>query len=153
MMTTVYRAITREDTLAVTEYALRVLREAAQDEPLHVAPLKVRDAVAFFANKGQGHFNLAAFEDKKVVGALALYVGEMPFFERCEGSVYFCHASVPGVGFRLIGEMMAWVRADLRIRRVQWLMNKGETGDRMGKAIARRYGFDAQRLETLVFFK
>jgi hypothetical protein len=32
-------------------------------------------------------------------------------------------------------------------------MNKGETGDRMGKAIARRYGFDAQRLETLVFFK
>jgi hypothetical protein len=89
MMTTVYRAITREDTLAVTEYALRVLREAAKDEPLHVAPLKVRDAVAFFANKGQGHFNLAAFEDKKVVGALALYVGEMPFFERCEGSVYF----------------------------------------------------------------
>ncbi len=149
-----YRNINPEDTLAVTEYALRALRVVAVNEPLHVAPLKVREAVSFFAKDASGrHFNLAAFENRICVGAIAAFTAEMMYFERQEAHIMFCHASVPGIGWRLIREMMAWMRAEPRIRRVTWLMNKGEIGDRMARAITQRLGFDAMRLQTLVSYK
>lgn len=135
-----FRSITNEDVPAVTEYALRVLRAIANDERLRVAPMKVQDAVRYFA-RTSGHFNLAAFDDKLCVGAIAAFAGEMAYFERQEAHVMFCHATLPGVGMKLIREMMAWVRSEPRLRRIVWAMNPSSVGERTTNVLGRRLGF------------
>lgn len=138
----IYRRITREDQLAVTSYALDALRVVSAEEPLHIAPLKVREAVSFFAKDSSGlHFNLAAFDDRICVGAIAAFTAEMTYFERQEAHVMFAHAAVPGVGMRLVRELLAWLRGEPRLRRLTWAMNPGAMGDRMLSVLQRRLGF------------
>ena len=149
------RSITSADVSAVAGLALEVLREQAEELPVHISAPKVLAAVKFFAEAPPGeHFQRAAFtDDGHCVGAMAALVSEMPFFERCEAQVYFCYAKAPGVGVRLIRKMLDWVKREPRIRRVTWLMNRNEVGERMARVIARRFKFDPGRLETLVLYR
>jgi hypothetical protein len=145
-----YRSINREDVLGVTEFSLRALRRVAADEPLHVAPMKVRDAVKFFAHDISGqHFNLAVFDDGKVLGACALYAAEMAYFERREVHVMFCFAEQPMVLRRLAREMVAWFTAQPSLRRLAWAMNPGS--DRMIAFLAKQFGF--RKDDMLVLYK
>lgn len=147
----IYRAITREDALAVTSYALDALRVVSADEPMHIAPMKVREAVSFFAKDASGnHFNLAAFEDRICVGAIAAFTAEMTYFERQEAHIMFAHATVPRVGIRLIRELLAWFKREPRLRRITWAMNPGAMGDRMLDVLARRHGFKSIQMLCMV---
>lgn len=147
-----FRSITRDDVPEVAAYALAALREVAPDGRVRISPLKVRDAVAFFAKDTSGlHFNLAAFELHGCVGAIAAVTAEMTYFERQEAHVMFARATLPGVGMKLIRELVGWVRAEPRLRRVVWAMNPSAMGSRMERVITRRLGFES--VATLVWSK
>lgn len=143
-----YRTITPADVPAVTGFALDALHWAVRDEPLHIDANKVVAAVMYFAIT-PGHFQVAAFDKGKCVAALAAYVAEMPWFERSEAHVVFCLSTVPGIGIRMIRDLLSWAHSDMRVRRITWLMNDG--ADRMPHVIKRRFGFSKR--ETLVWYK
>ena len=122
---------------------------AAEAFPLHIDMHKIRQTICSFVQM-PGHFQLAAFDQGRPVAAIAMYVSEMPFFERAEGTVMMCYSIRPGAGMQLVREMMRFVAADIRIRRVMWSMNEG--ADRLSAMIARRFGFK-HRHDNLVFYK
>lgn len=143
-----YRRMGMGDIDAVRDFALKALALSA-DLPVHVSVEKVRNMVKAFAI-GHEHWNqIAVKEDGQIVGAMALYVAEMPFHERSEGHVMICYATEPGAGAHMIRDMMAWVAADSRIQRVQWAMNAGV--GRLCSVIQRRWRF--RRHETLIHYK
>lgn len=125
------------------------LRGYVEALPLHVDNFKIRQMIVHFVTM-TGHFQMVAVKDGKVVGALAMYVAEMPWFERAEGHVMMCFATVPSTVRRLVREMMAYVDADIRIRRVCWSMNEG--AEKLVAMAARRFGF-GQRLDNLIYYK
>ena len=148
----VYRRWNREDVDAVTAFAVGALKPIVVDEPFHVDPAKVRNCVLTFATKWQeGHFQQACWKDRRVVAAAAMFVSEMPFFERREGCVFFCFANEPGTGYPIMKAMMEHAKADISIRRVHWLMNKG-SDPRFEKVIRRRLGF-TRAFDTLLYTK
>lgn len=146
MMT--YRPITTNDVPAVTTLAVEALRFGMGADALHVSEAKVQSMVSGFAEQ-PGHFQLAAFKDNQPVGAIAVYVSEMPFFERCEGHIVMCYCTEPHAGVRLIRSMLNWAAADMRIRRLVWAMNAG--ADQFARVLARRFGFDQRSM--LVYVK
>ncbi len=136
-----YRRITTADVSAVTALACEAL-DTAGDLPVHVSVPKIRAAVTFFAEQGEGHFQMAAFKDGRPVAALAAFVQEMPFHERREAHVFMAFATVPGTGTRLLRAMCAWFDADWMLRRLVWAMN-GEFDERM-RRLAQRMGFASE---------
>jgi len=144
-----YRRMRLAEVDAVAALGCEALRVHANDVPLHVSPLKVRSVVMSFCVHRE-HFHLVAFDDGQPVGAVALWVAEMPFHERCDGHVMMCYASRAGVGARLVGEMMRWVKRDIRVQRVVWPMNSGF--DARLRRFAARYGFDSAQ-ELFVGYK
>lgn len=143
------RRVTLADVAEVAAYAEGVLR-ALPDVPLHVSTAKVRGMVAQFAIERQ-HLGLVVVDAERIVGAIALWVAEMPFHERCEAHIVFCHASLPGAGTPMIRAAMDWVHRDMRIQRVQWCMNVGQD-ERLGRLLARRHGF-VTKVDNLIFYK
>ncbi len=143
------RPLMPNDVPAVTDYALRVLR-GILDIPVHISEAKVSGCVQQFANNFIGHWNMSAWRGRRLVGLIAVTAQEMPFFDRMEVHVCFCHAEEPGVGMRLVRRLMEWVANDMRIRRVVWMMNGDQ--DRLQAVLARRYKFK-RRVEGRVFYK
>lgn len=133
-----YRRIELADVAAVTAFACRAIASAG-DIPLRVYPAKIAGAVAHFAEQ-PGHFQMAAFENGLPVAAVAALVSEMPFHERCEAHVCICFSTVAGAGMRLIRALVAWFRADFRLRRLVWAMNPGF--DARLTRLAARLGFE-----------
>lgn len=144
MMT--FRRITVADVEALTALALSAI---PYQRTLVVNPDKVRSMVSFFATSHE-HFQMAAFDNDKPVAGVAMLVSEMPFHDRCEGTIVFCFSSGVGVGMRLLREMMRWVNNDFRIRRVSWAMNPGF--DERMVVVARRLGFQSAH-PTLMYCK
>lgn len=144
-----FRRIGPLDVESVTDLAMKALA-MSDDLPLHPSRPKVRHVVAAFATDGH-HFQMAAFDGARAVGAVAMVVAEMPFHERFEGHVMMCYASVVGAGMPLVRSMMDFVRADMKIQRVIWAMND-QPDPRFAKMVARCFGF-SQRLDTFVFYK
>lgn len=141
-----YRRIRIADVQAFTEFALG----AIPDEPeVAIGRAKVVSMVSFFAIHHE-HFQLAAFKDGVPVAGIACLVSEMPFHERGEGTIIFCYATEPGVGYRLLRALMRWVEHDMRIRRVSWAMNRGF--DERIRKLARRLGFTHEH-PTLMYYK
>jgi hypothetical protein len=147
-----YRRIQLADVDVVTAFALKAL-DLSKDLPVHVSAAKVRSMVTTFALYDQ-HFHLVAFDEGAPVAALAVYVAEMPFHERCEGHVMICYAQEPGTGVHLINSMMRWIKGDARIQRVQWAMNECTSPmvARMSNLIRRRWKFDRSN-DNLIFYK
>ena len=143
-----YRPMTAEDVPAVTALALEALRFGMGDAPLTVSPDKVRGMVAGFASE-PGHFHLIAFKGDAPVGAIAAYAAEMPFFDWCEAHVVMCYCTEPRAGTPLIKAMLAWVKSELRIRRVIWAMNDG--AEKFSRVLQRKFGFGQK--DMLVFTK
>ena len=109
---------------------------------------KVRSVVDHF-QRSWSDFHLCAFEDGKVVGAVAAAVLEMPWFERCEAHVVMCRSVAAGAGLRLLSSLRAWVDRDMRIRRVQWPM---EFDARPGmQRVAARFGFKQQTVNCIYY--
>lgn len=112
-----YRRITDADIAPMMAYAIEGLR--ADLYPLWVSKDKVLHVVQHFIRSPRD-FQLAAFQDGRIVGAIGAVVSEMLFFERCEASVLIFRATKPGVGSKLIRSMLEWADADMRIRRIQF---------------------------------
>lgn len=141
-----YRRARLTDVDAVAALAMAAL----PDEPeVAVSAHKVMAMVTFFAVHRE-QYQLAAFKDGVAVAGVAMLVSEMPFHERGEGTIVFCYAKEPGTGFRLLREMMAWVKNDMRIRRVSWAMNRGF--DERLRHLAHRLGFSSEH-PTLMYYK
>jgi len=85
------------------------------------------------------HFHLAAFNNGLVVGAIAAYVVEMPFFERCEAHVVMCRATQPGAGRILIRKMNEWFEGNMMVRRVIFPLE--ENADPRQALLLARFGF------------
>jgi hypothetical protein len=152
---TVYRRIVPQDVPRVTDLALRALASSGE-YPLHPSRPKVERMVGHFA-VDRASFGMAAFtEDNLPVAAIALYVLESPFYERHEGHVVMCWSEDPGTGMRLIRQMMDWVKADIRVRRVIWAMNESDgvhsVAHRFGELVKRRFGFRSSH-DNLVYYK
>ena len=143
-----YRSITAADVGRVSLLARRAA-ESAGDLPVHIDMGKIRAAVTFFAEHGAEHFQLAAFKGGEPVGAIAAYVCEMPFFERCEAQIFMCYSAERGAGMRLVRALVEWFKADMRLRRIVWAMNAN--AERTSR-LARLCGF-SHSLETCVLYK
>lgn len=144
-----YRRMRPSDVDAVTALGVEALRKFSSDIPLHVSPPKVRAVVNTFCVRHE-HFHEIAFKDGEPVGAVAMFVAEMPFHERSEGHVMMCYAKEPGTGVRLIADMMRWARMDMRISRVQWCMNNG--AGRYAAMLKRRWNF-SHHVDNLIYHK
>lgn len=144
-----YRRMRPSDVDAVAALGVEALRKFSAAMPLHISPPKVRAVVSNFCIRRE-HFHEIAFKDGEPVGAVAMAVAEMPFHERSEGHVMMCYAKEPGTGVRLIGDMMRWARADMRISRVQWCMNTG--AERYAAMLKRRWRFGLH-VDNLIYFK
>lgn len=84
-------------------------------------------------------FHLVAFDGNRPVGAVAALVQESLTFERCEAVVVMLFAQRPNLGASLVGALMDWARADIRIRRVTWPLEP-DASPAMAR-YARRQGF------------
>ena len=134
----IYRLATPEDNAELVRFALDALQR--QKTPgLLISPSKVEACVRHFTST-EGDFQQVAVQDGRIVAAVAALVTEMPFFERCEAHIYFCWSVVPGAGMRLMRSLMAWFKADFRLRRLVWAMNEGA---RPMQGLAARLGFHA----------
>ena len=90
-----------------------------------VADKIISQALALISD-WRNSFHLAAFDRTgEVIGAVAATVHEMPWFERCEAHVIQFRALDVWVGMRLLREMKRWADADMRIRRVVWVLELG----------------------------
>lgn len=85
--------------------------------PLVLSPEKVRAVIRHFVESPHD-FHLAAFDGEEMVGGIAAAVTPMLWFERAQADVVMCRAVRAGVGRRLLGDMMAWARSDMRVKRV-----------------------------------
>ena len=132
-----FRRITMADADALAALALRSIPQA---DELAVSGAKVRRMVDFFATQ-PGHFQMAAFDDGKVLAGLAAVVTEMPFHEGSEATVCFCYSQASGVGSRLLRELIAFVNGNFYVRRLIWPMNP--TFDERIVKLARRLGFQS----------
>lgn len=141
-----YRRARPADVASVTRLALRALRKCTTQV---VDEHKVIEMVTFFATHHE-HFQCAAFEDEEAVAGVAMYVTEMPFFERGEGTIAFCYSERPQAGVTILRRLMNWVNNDMRVRRVSWGMNEGF--DHRIMNLAGRLGFRSV-FPTLLFEK
>lgn len=141
-----YRRIRSTDVTVFTRFAL----SAIPDEPeVAVSMEKVLAMVSFFALHHE-HYQMAAFKDGAPVAGVAMLVSEMPFHERGEGTIVFCYSKEAGAGYRVLRELMRWVNADMRVRRVSWSMNRGF--DERLRGLAQRLGFQSEH-PTMMFYK
>ncbi len=131
-----FRSITATEVPAVADFAIEGMPPHAG---LRLSRAKVEAVVGHFACT-PSDFQLAAFFNGKLVGAIAACVSEMHFFERCEATVMVYQARGPhGVGRELVRRLVDWARGDFRIRRVQFPI---DAGARRGYArLVARYGF------------
>ena len=142
-----YRLLDHADLTAVANFAAEGMQ--AHRYPMRVSMAKVHATVAHFA-RSRGDFHLVAFDNGRVVGAIAALVSELPFFERFEAHVVMCRAIVPGVGRKLIAALKAWAENDFRIKRVQFPLEFH--ADPRQARLLERYGFK-QQVTTCVFYK
>lgn len=142
------RRIKEWDVDALVRYAIEGMR--AERYPLHVSESKVRQWVRMFMPEDTPHFGLAAFNGSDLVGAIALFVNELPFFERHEGSVVLCRATEPGAGRRLVRLMMEWVRSNMAVRRVIFPLEEGH--DSRQALLLRHFGFTHEQT-NLIYYK
>lgn len=140
---TCLRRITEQDIPAVVAYATWVLGKI--DAPMHVSPRKVQAAVEHFA-RAETDFNLIAERDGRIVGALAAFVSEMPWYERCEAHIAICHAE-RGCGLPMLLALKRWAAGEMRIRRLVWAHNPG--ADIRFIKLAERLGFTTQSMSVL----
>lgn len=132
------RRLNPSDIEAVTAFAIRGLRPDLY--PGHLDMNKVRTTVRHFCYSASD-WHLAAFEGGEVVGICAVQVSEQPWFERCQGTVVALFATVPGVGWRLVRELMSWYGEQPMLRRLYWPL-EFDVEPRMMR-IAERFGFNS----------
>jgi hypothetical protein len=108
---------------------------------LRLSRSKVEGVVRHFVIT-PGAFQLAAFEDGQVVGAVAAMATEMLWFERCEAHVVLCRATRPHVIRTLLRELRRWADGEFLVRRVVW-PTEFHHDERMTR-LAARHGFDNQ---------
>lgn len=101
------------------EVAYRFCVEGLRPElyPLVLSPQRVREVMHHVMSTTRD-FHLAAFDGQQMVGGVAAVVTPMLWFERSEANVVMCRAVRPGVGRRLIDDLIRWAREDMRIKRV-----------------------------------
>lgn len=146
----IFRTLTLDDIDAVTAFAVEGM-PSRDESGVRLSLDKVKAVVRHFAAT-PADFHLAAFNDGRVVGAIAACVSEMLFFERCEATVLVCQArgGPVGVGRHLVSELMAWAQADFRIRRIQFPI---DSMARPGMVrLVKGFGF-SQSYPTAVFTK
>lgn len=143
-----YRRITVAEVPAVAAFAIEGMRVDLYPG-ISVSDLKVAFVARHFAESWQD-FHLVAFEDGKVVGAIAAAVSDILFFERAEAHVVMCRAVVHGVGRRLIAALRKWADTDDRVRRV--LFPQEFHADPRALKLLARYGF-TQHVTTCVYNK
>lgn len=132
-----YRRITTEDTDAVARLAAEGLRPHLYPH-LRFSEEKVRTIIGHFAASWTD-FHLVAFDNGKVVAAIAVAVADSLIWERCTAHVVMCFTSVKGAGLRLIRAMLEWAKADFRIRSIEWPM-EFDVDPRMLRLL-QRHGF------------
>lgn len=142
-----YRQITIDEVPAVAAFAIEGM---PSHHGLRLSRAKVEAVVGHFAQSASD-FHLVAFSEGRVVGAVAAFVSEMLFFERCEATVAVCQARGPhGIGRTLLEALKRWADSDFRVRRVQFPI---DSGARHGYArLIGRYGFK-QINQTCMFIK
>lgn len=141
-----YRMVADNEVQQLAAFAIEGMQPHRY--PLHVSRFNVV-ALIRLIQKGEPHFGLAAVRDGEIVGAIAAFVTQMAFFERCEAHVVMCRAVAPGVGRKLISALRSWVDADMKIRRVQFPIE--EFADpRIGKLL-KRYGFDRVQTNAMYY--
>lgn len=112
-----FRRLKPSDIEAVTAFAVQGMRPDLY--PGHLDMNKVRTTVRHFCHSASD-WHLAAFEGDQVVGICAVQVSEQPWFERHQATVVALYAVVPGVGRRLVRELMAWYGEQPMLRRLHW---------------------------------
>lgn len=142
------RHIEESDVDAMVRYAIDGMQ--AERYPLLVSEDKVRAWVRLFMPYDTPHFGLGAFNGSAVVGAIACFVTELPFFERYEGHVVLCRATEPGAGRRLVRLLMEWVRENIMVRRVIFPLE--EHADPRQAMLLRHFGFTREQT-NLIFYK
>lgn len=142
------RRIKEWDVQAVVKFAIEGMQ--AENYPLRVEEAKVRHWVRQFMPEDAPHFGQAAFNGGALVGAIAAFVTELPFFERHEAHIVLCRATEPGVGRRLIRYMSEWAKANMMIRRVVFPLE--ENADPRQALLLRRFGFTREQT-NLIYYK
>lgn len=132
----VYRRATEADIDALAAFAIDGLRPERQ--PMLMSYPKIEATIRHFI--GPNDFSLMAEEGGKILGAVALMVVEMLWFERSEAHVVMCRATRPGVGRELLKRAMDWCRDDTRIQRVVWSLE--DDAPRATARLARMLGFN-----------
>ena len=145
----VLRPIGSSDIEAVTALGVEAAN-TAEGIPAVMSAEKVRAMVSFFANDGDGHFNLVAFDEGVPVAGIAAYVQEMPFFERSEAQVVMCFSKSHGIGCKLIRALIQWADSNMAVRRIVWVMNEGN--EKLASQMARVFGFK-HRLDVCVRYR
>lgn len=146
-----YRKINAADVEQVAAFAIVGMRP--QRYPLVMSNERIKATIKHFMNSATD-YHLAAFDEAgRMVGGIALYVAQMPWFERAEAHIVMLFATVPGAGFRLMREAMRWVAQHMGIRRVLWPLEDDVTtveAQRIER-IAQRYGFNRRQTVMLAY--
>lgn len=137
---TTYRFATIADIPRLASYAIEGLRPERQQMVL--SRPKVEATISHFVHS-RSDFSLMAEADGQIVGAIAVLVADMLWFERCEAHVVMCRATKPGVGRELIHRAMQWAWADMRIQRVLWSLE--DDAPRATARLARMVGFETSQ--------
>lgn len=134
-----FRRLKPSDIEAVTAFAVQGMRPDLY--PGHLDMNKVRTTVRHFCHSASD-WHLAAFDGDQVVGICAVQVSEQPWFERHQATVVALYAVVPGVGRRLVRDLMAWYGEQPMLRRLHWPQERGAS--RATCRFGRMAGFDKQ---------
>lgn len=131
-----YRRATEDDVQALADFAIAGLRPERQ--PMLMSPEKIEATIRHFT--GPSDFSLMAEAGGRIVGAIAVMVTEMLWFERCEAHIVMCRATMAGVGRELLRRAMAWCDDDTRIQRVLWSLE--DDAPKATQRLARMVGFN-----------
>lgn len=139
-----FRRLAPTDLSTVTDLAVRALAPSAQ-YGLTIDRQKLHGMVWGFAHD-DSHFHLAAFNDNKAVGAVAMYVLPSPLFVGLEAHIIIAYAEHRLAGHHLLESMSTFLRGNTAIKRAIWCMNDAAGDPRaaaFSRLVKRRYGFRA----------
>jgi hypothetical protein len=144
----VIRPFVDSDGDAVVAFAIEGMRPTLYPHVILSEP-KVRAMVDHLARGGPRVFQAAAFDEGgHVLALVGAVVQPMLWFERDEAHVVVCRSIVPGLGAKLIGQMMAWAAAKMNVRQVSFAMEPDADGRQLAM-LRRRFGFQRSQQVAL----
>lgn len=142
----IYRRATAADVPAMVDFAIEGMRPQLSPH-LRLSRDRVETMVHHFVTSVDD-FNLGAFEGRTPVAAVAAFVQPNLWFERHEAHVVICRSTHPGAGARCIRALMAWAKADIRIRQVSFALEPDADGRQLAM-LQRRFGFQRSQQVAL----